>query len=317
MAEEAKKEETKDEAKKEEPKKEEQQPSPAAAPSGDGAAVTKAPTGFRHILGEKKGMTQVYDGQGHLRAVTIIQAGPCTVSSLRTADKDGYTAVQLAFGKRKEKNVVKPLAGQFKAAGIAPAKALREFRTPDVKGFAVGQIVDIDGRFKPLDYVDVRGLTKGKGFAGVMKRHNFRGMPASHGASDKERSPGSLAARRSLGRVLPGQRMAGHMGHEMQSVQKIEVVQVDPAKNLIYVNGPVPGPVGSVVVVAETVKDKKVRVIRKIVQVLRDKMGNIIQAKGARAAAQAAKAQAAQAPAAAPAKPAAGPAKPAPAPEKK
>jgi len=274
MAEEAKKEET-------------QTP---AAPAAEAAATNgpaKAPEGFRRILGEKKGMTQIYDSLGHLRAVTVIEAGPCTVSSLRTAEKDGYTAIQLAFGKRREKSVSKPEAGQFKAAGIAPARALREFRFADLKGFAVGQIVDLEGRFKPLDYVDVRGVTKGKGFAGVMKRHNFRGMPGSHGASDKERSPGSLTSRRSLGRVLPGQRMAGHMGHEMLAIQKIEVILVDAAKNLIYVNGSVPGPAGCIVELAETVKDRKTRIIRKASTVLRDKMGNIIQAKGAKAAAKA------------------------------
>ena len=253
----------------------------------------KAPAGFRQILGEKKGMTQLFDGQGRLRAVTVIEAGPCTVSSVRTKERDGYTAVQLAFGSRKEKNLGKPLAGQYKAAGLSPARALREFRVADVKGWAVGQIVDLEGRFKALDYVDVHAITKGRGFAGAMKRHGFHGLPGSHGASDKERSPGSLASRRALGRVLPGQRMAGHMGAVMTAVQKLEVVQVEPEKNLIYVNGSVPGPAGAVVTLAETVKDRKVRIIRKVSTVLRDKMGNIIQAKGAKAAA---KAQAPKAP---------------------
>lgn len=275
-----------EEAKKEEQQKEEPKDS-AAAGAAAGNAAGKAPTGFRHLLGEKKGMTQVYDGQGQLRAVTVIEAGPCVVANVRTPEKNGYSAVQLAFGKKREKSCNKAQLGQFKAAGIAPARALREFRLSDTKGFAVGQVVDLEGRFKPLDFVDVFGLNKGHGFAGVMKRHNFRGMPGSHGASDKERSPGSLTSRRSLGKVLAGQRMAGHMGHEAVAVQKIEVVQVEPEKNLIYINGSVPGPVGSVVVLAETVKDKKVRIIRKISTVLRDKMGNIIQAKGAKAAAKA------------------------------
>lgn len=279
MAEEEKKEEPKDSGAAD--------AAPAKAAPAQAAAGTKAPAGFRQMLGEKKGMTQLFDGQGKLRAVTVIQAGPCTVSNVRTKERDGYTAVQLAFGARKEKNVSKPLAGQFKAANLKPAKVLREFRVSDVKGWAVGQIVDLEGRFKVLDYVDVHGVTKGMGFQGAMKRHGFAGLPGSHGASDKERSPGSLASRRSLGRVLPGQRMAGHMGAVTTAVQKLEVVQVETDKNLIYVNGSVPGPVGSVVTLAETVKDKKVRIIRKIVSALRDKMGNIIQAKGAKAAAKA------------------------------
>ncbi|MBI4423853.1 MAG: 50S ribosomal protein L3 [Elusimicrobia bacterium] len=271
-----------------EAKKDEDQQQEAPGDSGAAAAApARAPAGFRHVIGEKKGMTQIYDGQGNLRGVTVIQAGPCVVSGLRTPEKDGYSAVQLAFGQRKEKSFNKAQLGQFKAAGVKPAKALREFRLSDVKGFAVGQLVDLESRFKPLDYVDVRGVTKGKGFQGVMKRHNFRGMPGSHGASDKERSPGSLTSRRSLGKVLKGQRMAGHMGDVMSSVQKIEVVQVDPENNLLYVNGPVPGAAGSVVLVGETVKDKKARIIRKASTVLRDKMGNIIQAKGAKAAAKA------------------------------
>ena len=280
-----------DEAKKEEGKTEPKDSTAADAAAGNAAA--KAPTGFRNLLGEKKGMTQLFDGQGRLRAVTVIQAGPCTVSNVRTKERDGYTAIQLAFGSRKEKNLGKPLAGQYKAAGLKPAKALREFRVADVKGWTVGQVVDLEGRFKVLDYVDVHGITKGMGFQGAMKRHGFSGLPASHGASDKERSPGSLASRRSLGRVLPGQRMAGHMGHVATAVQKLEVVQVELEKHLIYVNGSVPGPAGSIVTLTETVKNRKVRIIRKMVSVLRDKMGNIIQAKGAKAAA---KAQAPKAP---------------------
>ncbi len=256
-----------------------------AEAAADGAK--KAPATFRWLLGEKKGMTQVFTADGKLVPVTVIEAGPCPVYGIKTDEKDGYNAVQLGFGKRKEKSLTKSLLGQFKASSLPPAKYLREFRINETAGFAVGQQVDLEGRFKPLDYVDVHGVSKGKGFAGVMKRHNFRGLPGSHGASDKERSPGSLAARRSLGRVLPGQRMAGHLGNAATTVHKLEVVEVDPGKHLLYVNGSVPGPVGSLVFVGETVKNKKVRIIRKQVAVLRDKMGNIIKAKGAKAAAQA------------------------------
>lgn len=175
-------------------------------------------------------------------------------------------------------------------------KYVREFRVNDTNGFEAGQTVDLEGRLTPGDYVDVQAVSKGKGFAGGMKRHGFHGMPASHGSSDKERSPGSLAARRALGRVLPGQRMAGHMGHETVSIQKIEVIQVDLARHRLFVNGAVPGPSGCLVRVYETVKNKKRKIVRKQSTVLRDKMGNIITTKSGKARAMAdAKAKAAAA----------------------
>jgi large subunit ribosomal protein L3 len=238
----------------------------------------KAPETFKTIFGEKIGMTQIFDPKGRIYGVSVIQAGPCPVLAVKTAaGKDGYDAVVLGFGSRKEKNIAQAQLGQFKKAGAQPAKHVREVRC-DVKGFEVGQTVSV-GVFKPGEYVDVRGTSKGKGFAGVMKRHNFLGLPGSHGASDKERSPGSLASRRSLGRVLPGQRMAGHLGAEQVCTQKIEVIQVDSDKNLIYVNGPVPGPQGGLVSVCLTSKPKKFKVEVKASTVKKDKMGNIIQAK--------------------------------------
>ena len=180
---------------------------------------------------------------------------------------------------RPEKHFSKPELGQFKKAGVAPARWPREVRVPDVKGLEAGQTVSLDGVFKPGDYVDVQGTTKGRGFAGVMKRHGFAGMPASHGASDKERSPGSLAARRSLGRVLPGQRMAGHMGHVTESTLKLEVIKVDPRENLIFLAGPVPGPRGGLVTISETAKGQKRYVAPILPTVRKDKMGNIIGGK--------------------------------------
>lgn len=249
-----------------------------AATNGE---VKKAPATFRAILGEKIGMTQTYY-KNALYGVSVIKAGPCPVMRVKAADsKDGYAAVQLAFGSRKEKNIAGAQLGQFKAAGVSPAKHVREIREEEgteTKGVEVGQAVTIDGIFKPGDYVDVRGVSKGKGFAGVMKRHNFKGMPASHGASDKERSPGSLASRRSLGRVLPGQRMAGRMGGENTCVQKLEVIKIDPEKHLIYVNGSVPGPQGGLVVVQVTSKTKKFHVDIAKSTIRKDKMGNIIKA---------------------------------------
>jgi large subunit ribosomal protein L3 len=191
--------------------------------------------------------------------------------------KDGYNAVQLAFGSRKEKNVSKSEMGILKAAGATPARFVREIRVVDVKGFEVGQTVVVDGIFKPGDYVDVQSVSKGKGFSGAMKRHNFAGLPASHGASDKERSPGSIASRRSLGRVLPGQRMAGRHGGETTSVMKLEVLKVDPKENLLYLYGSVPGPSKGLVRVSETKMSKKFRVEFKKSFIKRDKMGNIIK----------------------------------------
>ena len=272
----------------------------ASAPTQTQDSAKKAPAGFRSILGIKRGMTQVYDKEGKLYAVTEIEAGPCTVLRVRDDKKDGYRAVQLGFGSVKEKNLASPLLGQFKKLGFAPMKYVREFRVSDVAGFEPGQILDLEGRFTPGDYVDVRGYSKGGGFQGVMKRHGFAGLPGSHGASDKERSPGSLASRRALGRVLPGQRMAGHGGHEMTTVQKMEVVEIDAKTHRIFINGAVPGPKGALIQLFETVKNKKRKVVHKQPTVLRDKMGNIIQTKSAKARAQAD----AKAKAAAPAKPA-------------
>jgi large subunit ribosomal protein L3 len=224
-------------------------------------------------------MTQQFDADGECKAVTVVKAGPCRIMRVKTKEsKDGYNAVLLAYGDKKEKGLNKAQLGQYKAAGTTPAKVQREFRLTDAKDFEAGQTVGLEGRFTVGDYVDVQGVSKGKGFAGVMKRHNFGGLPASHGASDKERSPGSIASRRSLGRVVPGQRMAGHMGHVTVTVHKLEVVSIEPENNLVYLNGSVPGPRGSVIVVKETTKTmKKKPVKQKAKGPKKDKMGNIIK----------------------------------------
>ncbi|MBI5629612.1 MAG: 50S ribosomal protein L3 [Elusimicrobia bacterium] len=251
---------------------------------GDGRKL--APATFRSILGEKVGMTQVFHPKDRqLYDVTVVKAGPCPVVRVKAAEsRDGYCAVQLAYGEAKEKSVPHSVLGQFKKAGVSPRRFLREIRVSDAKGVEAGQEVVVDQIFKIGDYVDVRGISKGRGFAGVMKRHNFRGLPGSHGASDKQRSPGSLASRRSLGRVLPGQRMAGHMGHEAVTMQKLEVIKVEPEHNLIYINGSVPGPRGGLVTISETVKSKKFRVEAAKLAVKKDKMGNIIGKKPSKAA---------------------------------
>jgi len=240
----------------------------------------KAPNTFKTILGEKIGMTQIYHPKDrNLYDVTIVKAGPCPVLRVKTADsKDGYNAVQLGFGKGREKSCSKSELGQFKKAGISAQKHVREIRVADTAGLEAGQTVVAEIAFNEGDYVDVQGVCKGKGFAGVMKRHNFRGLPASHGASDKQRSPGSLASRRSLGRVMPGQRMAGHLGNTIISTIKIEVVKIDAEQGLIYVAGAVPGPRGGLVTVSQTVQSKKVRTELIINTIKKDKMGNIIKA---------------------------------------
>ena len=247
-----------------------------AAAATDGAK--KAPATFHTLLGEKVGMTHIYHPKDKkLYDVTIVKAGPCPILLVKTTEgKDGYNAVQLAYGAKKDKNTPSSVLGQFKKAGVATARWIKEIRVKGTGGLEAGQVVRVETAFKAGDYVDVQGTSKGKGFAGVMKRHNFHGLPASHGASDKQRSPGSLASRRSLGRVLPGQRMAGHMGAETVSSLKIEVIQIDEEKNLVYVNGSVPGPRGGFVTISETVKSKKVRTEAVKSTIKKDKMGNII-----------------------------------------
>ncbi|MFA5162657.1 MAG: 50S ribosomal protein L3 [Elusimicrobiales bacterium] len=219
-----------------------------------------APTGLRAILGEKVGMTQIFDGKGRLRAVTVVKAGPCVVANVRTPERDGYSAICLGYGETDLESLSKPVAGQFAKRGVTPARRLREFRLSDINGWETGQTVTAASRFAVGDYVDVQGVTKGRGFAGGMKRHGFHGMPGSHGSSDKERAPGSIASRRSLGRVIPGQRMAGHMGCQTFTAAKLEVVKVDADSHLLYINGAVPGTNGGLVAVLETSKPRKKRV---------------------------------------------------------
>ncbi|OGR71854.1 MAG: 50S ribosomal protein L3 [Elusimicrobia bacterium GWD2_63_28] len=201
------------------------------------------------------GMTQLFDDAGNLHAVTVVKAGPCRVAYTRTAEKDGYQAVCLAFGHKKEQRANAAEKGLAKKLSTAPLKHLREFRVADLKGAAQGQTASVE-RFAEGEYVDVQGISKGHGFCGGMKRHNFAGGSASHGASDRERAPGSLGSRRSLGRVLPGQRMAGHWGVETVSVQKVKIVKVIPEENLILVNSGIPGATGSTVYI--TLTNKKV-----------------------------------------------------------
>ena len=214
----------------------------------------EAPVDFKFLIAEKIGMTQIYTKEGELKAVTVLKAGPCKVVYTRTRDLNGYNAVCLGFEHKTDKHVSKPLAGIFKKAEVKPMKHLKEFRVEKVNGFGAGQMVTVAKRFNDGDWLDVQGISIGKGFAGGMKRHNFRGGPASHGASDRERAPGGLASRRSLGKVLSGQRMAGHLGCEKITVHKIQIVKTMPEENLLLINGSVPGKEGSIVYITKTVK---------------------------------------------------------------
>ena len=217
--------------------------------------IQALPNSHKFLIGQKMGMTQLFDAEGSLHAVTVVQAGPCRVAYTRTKEKDGYQAVCLGFGHKKEQRANAAEKGLAKKLSSAPLKHLREFRVADLAGAAQGQTAGVE-RFTEGEYLDLQGISKGHGFAGGMKRHNFRGGSASHGASDRERAPGSLGSRRSLGRVLPGQRMAGHWGVETVSVQKMKLLKVIPEENLLLIGGGIPGATGSVVYV--TLTNKKV-----------------------------------------------------------
>jgi len=204
------------------------------------------------ILGTKLGMTQIFTDDSRAVPVTVIQAGPCVVTQVKTKERDGYEAVQLAYGRARKREVSKPMAGHLKAAGAQPSLHLIEFRT-DAGGYQPGQKITVD-IFQPGDRTDVVGVSKGKGFAGVMKRHNFAGLGASHGTERKHRSPGSVGACATPSRVFKGMRMAGQMGNARVTVLNLEVVESDPERNLLLLRGAVPGPTGALVMVRSSVK---------------------------------------------------------------
>jgi large subunit ribosomal protein L3 len=200
------------------------------------------------ILGEKLGMTQVFDENNRMVPVTVVKAGPCVVTQIRTMEKDGYTAVQLAYGQIDPRKVTKPVAGHFKAANVTPRRHLIELRTDAIDGYTVGQELGPDV-FADGALVDVSGTTKGKGTAGVMKRHGFKGLGAGHGTQRKHRAPGSIGACATPARVFPGLKMAGRMGNVRTTTQGLTVHAIDADKGLILIKGAVPGPRGSVVLV--------------------------------------------------------------------
>jgi large subunit ribosomal protein L3 len=204
------------------------------------------------ILGTKLGMTQIFTDDSRAVPVTVIQAGPCRITQVKTKDRDGYEAVQLAYAEARRGKTSKPLAGHFSAADTKPMRHLVELRT-DGTDYTLGQEIKAD-IFAPGEHADVIGVSKGKGFAGPMKRHGFRGMGASHGTERKHRSPGAIGACATPSRVFKGTRMAGQMGNERVTVLNLEVVEADPERNLLLLRGAVPGPTGGLVMVRGSVK---------------------------------------------------------------
>jgi len=205
------------------------------------------------LLGSKLGMTQLWDENNRVVPVTVIQAGPCVVTQVRTPEKDGYSAIQLAFGAVKGKNVTRPMTGHFEAAGVTPRRHLVELRTADAAAYSLGQEVTADA-FAAGEVIDVTGVSKGKGTAGVMKRHGFRGLGAAHGVHRKHRSPGSIGQSSTPSRIFPGMKMAGRMGVEKVTVQNLTIHAVDADRGLILVKGSVPGPKGALVVLRSAAK---------------------------------------------------------------
>ena len=214
------------------------------------------------ILGEKLGMTQVFDENNRIVPVTVVKAGPCVVTQIRTQEKDGYTAVQLAFGQIDPRKVTKPVAGHYKAANVTPRRHLVELRTDAVEAYEVGQEIGAD-IFADGARVDVSGTTKGKGFAGTMKRHGFHGVSSSHGSHRNHRKPGSIGACATPGRVFKGLGMAGRMGHEKATTTGLVVHRVDAEKGLLLIRGAVPGPTGGLVFVRTANKSQDVTPIDK------------------------------------------------------
>jgi large subunit ribosomal protein L3 len=222
---------------------------------------------MKGLIGKKVGMTQIIDESGRVVPVTVIQAGPCYVTQIKTFERDGYEAVQLGFDEVKRKVLTRPQAGhlgQLKTSEkhpvrrqfdsqVSPLRHLREFRLKGDESFELGQKITVDV-FKVGDHVDVVGKSKGRGFAGVMRRHGFGGGPITHGQSDRQRAPGSIGSTSTPGRVLKGMRMAGHMGTDRVTSQNLEVVRIDRENNLIAVKGSVPGHKDGLVVVKEARK---------------------------------------------------------------
>jgi large subunit ribosomal protein L3 len=213
---------------------------------------------FRGLLGEKLGMTQVFDENNRIVPVTVVKAGPCVVTQVRTPERDGYSAVQLGFGAIDPRKVNKPDAGHFAKAGVTPRRHVVELRTEDASDYTVGQELTAEV-LSDVAKVDVTGTSKGKGTAGVMKRHGFKGLGAGHGTHRKHRAPGSIGGASTPGRVFKGVRMAGRMGNVTTTTLSLTVHAVDTEKGLVLIKGAVPGPRGGLLLVRSAVKGGPVR----------------------------------------------------------
>jgi large subunit ribosomal protein L3 len=205
------------------------------------------------ILGRKLGMTQVFDEAGHAVPVTVLEAGPCRVAQIKLPERDGYSAIQMAFGERR---VNKPEAGHLANAGLDGARYLVELRMDDTSDYELGGEIKAD-TFESGELVDVVGVSKGKGFAGGMKRHNFAGLSATHGTQRKHRSPGAIGACATPARVFKGTRMAGQMGNERVTTLNLRIIKADPQRNLLLLKGAVPGPKGGLVMVRSAVRGRR------------------------------------------------------------
>jgi large subunit ribosomal protein L3 len=197
------------------------------------------------LIGRKIGMTQVFDEKGDVVPVTVIEAGPCTVTEIRTSERDGYTALQLGFGTNKEKRFTKPYLGQFTKRNLPPSRHLREFRIPDVSAYTLGQTLNASV-FEKGEHIDVEGTTKGRGFAGIIKRHGFKGGHASHGPT-MGREPGSIGSSAYPSRVIKGKRLPGRMGGKPLTSKNLMVAGVDAEQNVLLVRGAIPGPTNGLV----------------------------------------------------------------------
>ena len=205
------------------------------------------------LIGKKIGMPQIFDEAGNVIPVTVVEAGPCTVTQIKTVENDGYQAVQVGFGDVKVSRVNKPMKGHFDKADVAPKKTLKEFRLESIDGIEVGNILKAD-TFEVGEIVDVKGTSKGHGTAGAIKRWNFSRLRMTHGTGPNHRHAGSLGACSSPSRVFKGKKMAGHYGHETVTVQNLKIAKVDAENNLIAIKGAIPGPKGGIVVIADAVK---------------------------------------------------------------
>ena len=211
---------------------------------------------MKAILGEKLGMTQVFDDQARAIPVTVIKAGPCRVVQIKSEASDGYDAIQIAYRELPERKVSRPMSGHFAAAGVPPHRHLVEVRVDDPGAYQVGQEISVADVLSKGSLADVAGISKGKGFSGVIKRHHFAGQGASHGAHRVHRAPGSIGACATPSRVFKGLRLPGHMGAESRTVLNLEVVEVDAERGLLLLRGAVPGARGAVVLVREAVKTR-------------------------------------------------------------